>query len=63
MLPTSENVLECYTGEQGILKAVQPGTLLLDSSTIAPDVSKRVAQLASKKGAVFMDSPVSGGKY
>lgn len=62
MLPNSSNVLECYTSaESGVLQAVQAGTLLVDSSTIAPDVSKQLAKLAAKKGAVFMDAPVSGG--
>lgn len=44
-------------------RAIQPGTLILDSSTIDPSVSKEMAALASKKGAVFMDSPVSGGLW
>uniref|UniRef100_A0A2P2HY37 3-hydroxyisobutyrate dehydrogenase n=1 Tax=Hirondellea gigas TaxID=1518452 RepID=A0A2P2HY37_9CRUS len=61
MLPNSANVMECYTGAEGVLKEVKPGTLLLDSSTIAPDVSKQVAKFAAEKGAVFMDCPVSGG--
>ena len=42
-------------------RTVQPGTLLIDSSTIDPNVSKEMAALAVKKGAVFMDAPVSGG--
>ena len=40
---------------------MKPGTLLIDSSTIDPSVSKEIAVLAEKKGAVFMDAPVSGG--
>lgn len=63
MLPNSDNVLECYSGDQGILQSILPGTLLLDSSTIAPDVSKKVAKQAVKKGAIFMDAPVSGGNH
>lgn len=42
-------------------RTVKPGSLLLDSSTIDPSVSKEVAALAEKKGAIFMDTPVSGG--
>lgn len=61
MLPNSQHVISCYTGEKGVFEAVQPGTLILDSSTIDPSVSKEMASLALKKGAVFMDSPVSGG--
>lgn len=61
MLPNSQHVRSCYTGEKGVFEAIQPGTLILDSSTIDPSVSKEMAALAAKKGAVFMDSPVSGG--
>ncbi|KAF2368219.1 3-hydroxyisobutyrate dehydrogenase [Trinorchestia longiramus] len=62
MLRNSEQVLQCYTDpDTGVLGSVQTGSLLLDSSTIAPNVSKRVAELAARKGAVYMDAPVSGG--
>lgn len=61
MLPSSPNVLEVYTGSHGILGKVKKGSLLIDSSTIDPYVSKEVAALAEKQGATFMDAPVSGG--
>ncbi|KAL7829893.1 hypothetical protein AOLI_G00307780 [Acnodon oligacanthus] len=61
MLPSSPNVIEVYTGSNGILKKVKKGTLLIDSSTIDPAVSKEMALAAEKMGAVFMDAPVSGG--
>lgn len=61
MLPSSPNVIEVYTGPNGILKKVKKGTLLIDSSTIDPAVSKEMAMAAEKMGAVFMDAPVSGG--
>ncbi|XP_059154192.1 3-hydroxyisobutyrate dehydrogenase, mitochondrial-like [Physella acuta] len=61
MLPASAEVQEVYTGKNGILSTVKKGTLLLDSSTIDPSVSQEVAAKAQKIGAVFMDSPVSGG--
>jgi len=35
---------------------------MLDSSTIDPLVSKKVAELAKEKDSVYMDAPVSGGK-
>ncbi|XP_010764499.1 3-hydroxyisobutyrate dehydrogenase a [Notothenia coriiceps] len=62
MLPSSPNVIEVYTGPNGILKKVKKGTLLIDSSTIDPAVSREMAVAAEKMGAVFMDAPVSGGK-
>ncbi|KAL2083820.1 hypothetical protein ACEWY4_019338 [Coilia grayii] len=60
MLPSSPNVIEVYTGPNGILKKVKKGSLLIDSSTIDPAVSKEMAAAADKMGAVFMDAPVSG---
>ncbi|XP_023258920.1 3-hydroxyisobutyrate dehydrogenase, mitochondrial-like [Seriola lalandi dorsalis] len=61
MLPSSPNVIDVYTGPNGILKKVKKGSLLIDSSTIDPAVSKEMAAAAEKMGAVFMDAPVSGG--
>lgn len=43
-------------------RKVKKGSLLIDSSTIDPAVSKELAKAAEKTGAVFMDAPVSGGK-
>ncbi|XP_030058314.1 3-hydroxyisobutyrate dehydrogenase, mitochondrial [Microcaecilia unicolor] len=61
MLPSSPNAVEVYTGQSGILKKVKKGSLLIDSSTIDPAMSKELAKAAEKMGAVFMDAPVSGG--
>jgi 3-hydroxyisobutyrate dehydrogenase len=41
---------------------VKKGTVLIDSSTVDPDVSKTVAAAAEAQGAVFLDAPVSGGE-
>lgn len=43
-------------------RKVKKGSLLIDSSTIDPAVSKEMAVAAEKMGAVFMDAPVSGGR-
>ena len=61
MLPTSINAIEAYSGANGILKKVKKGSLLIDSGTIDPMVSKELAKEVEKMGAVFMDAPVSGG--
>lgn len=42
---------------------MKKGSLLIDSSTIDPSVSKEMAAAAEKTGAVFMDAPVSGGTF
>ena len=43
--------------------AVRSGSLLLDSSTIEPATSQEMEKLAAEKGAIYMDAPVSGGKF
>lgn len=61
MLPNSSHVMEAFTGENGILKTVKPGSLLVDSSTISPDTAKELFALSQKKNSLFIDAPVSGG--
>ncbi|XP_028390830.1 3-hydroxyisobutyrate dehydrogenase, mitochondrial-like [Dendronephthya gigantea] len=61
MLPSSPNVSEVYLGKNGIIETVQEGSLLIDSSTINPEVAKEVALKAKEKSATFLDAPVSGG--
>ena len=55
----SDHVL--YAFSLLVFRKVKKGTLLIDSSTIDPAVSKEMAVAAEKMGAVFMDAPVSGG--
>jgi 3-hydroxyisobutyrate dehydrogenase len=61
MLPAGEHVREVYLGEGGVLAAVAPATLLIDSSTIDVETARRVAEAAQEKGLAMIDAPVSGG--
>jgi 3-hydroxyisobutyrate dehydrogenase len=61
MLPASKHVEGMYLGERGILAHAKTGTLLIDCSTIAPEVSRKVALAAQAKGLEMLDAPVSGG--
>ncbi|PVD35852.1 hypothetical protein C0Q70_02821 [Pomacea canaliculata] len=61
MLPASSHVLDVYTGSSGILRSVQKGSLLIDSSTIDPSVAQQIAQESKASCATFVDAPVSGG--
>ena len=49
MLPNSTHVKEVYCGDEGILREVKENSLLIDSSTIDPAVSKLVAVESEKK--------------
>jgi 3-hydroxyisobutyrate dehydrogenase len=61
MLPSSPHVMEVYEGQDGIVAGLQKGALCIDSSTIEPAVSRRVAETVSGAGGHMVDAPVSGG--
>lgn len=61
MLPATQHVQEAYAGKNGILSTVKENSLLIDSSTIDPAVSKEMAILATAKHSSYIDAPVSGG--
>jgi 3-hydroxyisobutyrate dehydrogenase len=61
MLPASKHVEVVYLGAGDLLNLADKGTLLIESSTIAPEVSKKVARAAIDKGFEMIDAPVSGG--
>jgi len=61
MLPAGEQVREVYLGDEGVLAAVAPGTLLIDCSTIDVKTARDVAQAAQGQGLAMVDAPVSGG--
>jgi 3-hydroxyisobutyrate dehydrogenase len=61
MVPNSMQVEEVVLGPHGILEGARKGLIIIDMSTIAPAVSRELAQAAAACGAHFLDAPVSGG--
>ena len=45
----------------GLLASLKPGTMVIDSSTIAAADARVVAKVANHFGLAFLDAPVSGG--
>ena len=62
MVPDSPDVERVLTGEDGVLSAVQAGTIIIDCSSIAPTAARALAQQAEARGARMLDAPVSGGE-
>lgn len=62
MLPDGPDVALVLEGANGIFSAMQPGTVIIDSSTIAPATAKRLAAATAERGGQFLDAPVSGGE-
>jgi len=48
-------------GPDGVFRGLQPGTIVIDMSSIAPGVARRLAEKAASLGAAMLDAPVSGG--
>jgi len=61
MVPNSPQVEEVVIGKHGLLEGVHKGLIIVDMSTIAPSVTRKLAEEATAKGAHFLDAPVSGG--
>jgi 3-hydroxyisobutyrate dehydrogenase len=61
MLPAGKHVREVYLGAGGIVESANPGTLLIDCSTIDVDTAREVAAAAEARGLLMLDAPVSGG--
>jgi 2-hydroxy-3-oxopropionate reductase len=62
MLPDSPDVERVLEGPDGVFSALQPGTILIDCSSISPAVARRLAAGAHARGASMLDAPVSGGE-
>ena len=62
MLPDSPDVSLVLEGENGVFSGMSTGAVIVDSSTIAPAIARRLATAAAAKGAQLLDAPVSGGE-
>ncbi|STZ76588.1 3-hydroxyisobutyrate dehydrogenase [Bergeriella denitrificans] len=61
MLPSGNIVKSVLLGEQGLLRALSAGTLVIDCSTTAAEDAKLLAQEAASCRIALLDAPVSGG--
>jgi 2-hydroxy-3-oxopropionate reductase len=62
MLPDGPDVEHAILGPAGVLEGAQPGSIVIDMSSISPLVSQKVAAALAPKGVDFVDAPVSGGE-
>ncbi len=58
-LPSVQTSLDVILGE--IVPALQPGQIVVDHSTVDIGTSRKCAEAAEAKGAMFIDAPISGG--
>jgi 2-hydroxy-3-oxopropionate reductase len=62
MVPDSPDVREVLAGEGGVFESAEAGTLVVDFSSIRPDVTVELAEQATERGLRLLDAPVSGGE-
>jgi len=57
--PDVESVI---LGEGGVIEGIAPDSVVIDMSTISPQVTQKIAARLREKGAYMLDAPVSGGE-
>jgi 2-hydroxy-3-oxopropionate reductase len=62
MLPDGPDVERVLTSSNGVFSSVQPDSVIVDMSTIAPGTAQQLAAAAGSLGASMLDAPVSGGE-
>ena len=58
--PALEEVL---WGSHGALKALKPGSIYMDSSTVSPQLARKISTACTKQKVKFLDAPVTGGDW
>ena len=61
-LPNSNDVYRVIMGKKGLFSNLSRGSIVIDMSTISPEVTKDIANKLLSKGCYLIDAPVSGGE-
>jgi 3-hydroxyisobutyrate dehydrogenase-like beta-hydroxyacid dehydrogenase len=59
-LPSDEAVLNIYGGANGVFANARPGSLVIDLSTVYPEISRQLSRLGSEHGVEVLDVTISG---
>ena len=62
MVPDSPDVERVLDGPDGVFGALQPGTIVIDMSSIDPIATREFATRIEALGCDYVDAPVSGGE-
>lgn len=59
-----ESVLWGADGKDGgALSALKSGSIYIDSSTVSPNLARKIAAACAERGVRFLDAPVTGGDW
>jgi len=59
-LPNDEAVMSVYQGPEGVLASTNPGTVVIEMSTISPDTSRVLHRMGVEHKVEVLDVPISG---
>jgi 3-hydroxyisobutyrate dehydrogenase-like beta-hydroxyacid dehydrogenase len=54
---------EVLWGPQGALQSLASGAIYIDSSTVSPDLARKIAATCAERRVRFLDAPVTGGDW
>jgi 3-hydroxyisobutyrate dehydrogenase-like beta-hydroxyacid dehydrogenase len=58
--PALEEVL---WGQNGAIEGLRGGSIYIDSSTVSPDLVRKIGTTCTQRGVGFLDAPVTGGTW
>jgi len=61
MVSDTPDLEAVVVGEDGAVHGLEPGSVLVDMSTVAPAATRRLAGELAARGVAMLDAPVSGG--
>lgn len=59
-VPNDAALADSAYGDDGFLTGLRSGGLVINTSSVSPDASRRLAQAGSERGIAVLDAPVSG---
>ena len=62
-LPGPGEVADVVNGSDGLLKSLRPSTILVETSTISPGLSRAIASDLLARNSYYLDGPISGGAH
>jgi 3-hydroxyisobutyrate dehydrogenase-like beta-hydroxyacid dehydrogenase len=57
-----EDVRSVVTGEDGLLKSLKPGSIIVDHTTTSATLAQEMSSKCLNQGIAFIDAPLSGGQ-
>lgn len=60
-LPLPADIEQVYLDDNGLINNGREGLMLIDNSTVSPELNRKIYLAAAGRGIPFLDAPVSGG--